>query len=114
MAVALQTLLASAARTTSGASDAFDLPGTAREMLLFINCTAASGTDETLDVTYEVSNDGGTTWFTHTSATQITAAGKQLLKLTSVGGTGRVSYAIGGTDTPSFTFEVVAEPKWGV
>lgn len=113
MAVALHTLLTSVARTESGSSDEFTLPGTAKELNLYINCTAASGTTPTLDIAYECSNDEGTTFFTHTAATQITASGKQLLKLTNVGGTARVSYTIAGT-TPSFTFSVVAEPKWDV
>ncbi|OYY34778.1 MAG: hypothetical protein B7X65_13655 [Polaromonas sp. 39-63-25] len=63
-----------------------------------------------MTVTYQSSPDG-VTFFDNTAGAAITAVGKQLIKVPStIGGYGRLSYAISGT-TPSFTFSAVAEYK---
>lgn len=106
-------ILASAARTATGTSDAVcDLaPFTKYAMQLVVS--AASGTTPTLDATWQHSIDGGTTWFTVVAFTQRTAAANELKVESEVeagtaevwGDCMRVSYVIGGT-TPSFTFRM--------
>lgn len=111
MAVQIQTLLASAARTASGSSR--HCGGVAAEYVegnIYLDVTAQSGTTPTLDVAVQSSHDGAT-FHTHSSFTQVAAAtGKQLLKLTSLGSYVRIDYTIAGT-TPSYTFSVTAEFK---
>jgi hypothetical protein len=99
------TLLASAARTTTGASTA--IPGFAAAKLLVVQLevTAASGTLPTLDVIVEDTVDG-TNYNTIATFAQKTAAGREVIRLTTAfTNTLRVSYTVGGT-TPSFTFNV--------
>jgi hypothetical protein len=75
--------------------------------------SAASGTTPTLDLTWQHSIDGGTTFFTVTTFTQATAATSALKQVSEVEGTTatvlgdcmRASYVIAGT-TPSFTFSI--------
>jgi len=129
----LQTIVASAAVTGTGNSAAFSLK-LADAYTFIVNCTAASGTSPTLDIVYQTSIDGGTTFvnipWRHT---QITAAGVNFLTVrlglgigevgaegaaASTGGTlvkpvvvdpanMRLAYTVGAT-TPSFTFSVTA------
>lgn len=101
-----ETLLASAARTTSGSGAAIAVPAI-REALATLNCTAASGTSPTLNVKIQASDDGGTTWYDipNSAFTQLTAAGSSAIKIDTFGDTIRANYTIAGT-TPSFTFAV--------
>jgi hypothetical protein len=105
------TPIPSAART---ATFNHDLEGLAKdwdEMALYVNCTAASGTTPTLDISYQTTMDGGTTWFTHTSFTQLTTTGTEKKVIAApIGVDSRILCTIGGT-TPSFTFSVAAEMK---
>lgn len=98
------TALASAARTASGNSGAIGVVENFDELLVVLSVTAASPSD-TLDVAYQVSPDGGTTWVTHTAFSQVATTGESLLKLENVGTLGRIAYTIGGSD-PNFTFAV--------
>jgi len=108
MAARAITLLPSAARTTSGASDGSSAAAEFREANVLLDITAVSGTTPSLTVTVETSADGSS-WFTHTAFAAKTAAGKDIQKLGNVGGY-LVSYIISGT-TPSFTFSVVVDGK---
>ncbi len=128
-----KTLVASAAVTATGVSAAFVLP-LADAYTFLVNCSAASGTSPTLDIVYQTSIDGGTTYVNMPwRHTQITAAGVNFLTVrlglgigevgaegaaASTGGTlvkpfvpdvnfMKLSYTIGAT-TPSFTFSVTA------
>ena len=103
-------VLASAARTADGNSEAFDNGAQYDELLLAVDATVVSGTAPTLDGDLEFSPDGGTTWFVHSSMTQLTAAGKAVIQATNFGWKWRFAYRIGGT-TPSFTFSVHAALK---
>jgi len=109
MAARAITLLPSAARTTSGASDGSSAAAEFREANVLLDITAVSGTTPSLTVTVETSADGST-WFTHTAFSAKTATGKDIQKLGNLGSYLRVSYAISGT-TPSFTFSVVVDGK---
>lgn len=95
--------------TATGASSALAVPDRWNTLLLYLNCTAVSGTNPTLDVTYQVSPDFGETWITHTAFTQLTAAATQLLKITTPGKYFRLSWTIGGTDTPTVTASIDVE-----
>lgn len=100
---AITTPFASAARTATASSELDHTVENFDEATLCVNVTAASGTSPTLAVSYEISPDGGTTWFTHTAGATITAAGNQVIQLTGLGRASRVTATIGGT-APSFTF----------
>jgi len=109
---AVYTPIPSAARTATGNKSLDGMAGDWDEMVLYLNVTAASGTNETLDVVYQTTDDGGTTWFTHTAMTQATAATTERVVVTApIGVTSRILYTIGGTDTPTFTFTVRVEVK---
>lgn len=103
-------LLASAARTTSGQSDQFNVGGIASGMVVEVNVTAVGGATPTLDVDLEDSFDG-VTWnkVADINAANITATGVTVKRLnlrdTPTTNRLRVNYTIGGT-TPSFTFTV--------
>ena len=102
--------LASAARTTTGAADLAALPGPYRELTVYIDVTAVSGTTPSMTVTYQISPDG-VNFYDHTPGAAITATGKQSIRIpTNIGAFGRLSYAITGT-APSFTFSAAVELK---
>lgn len=98
--------VASAARTASGNSDTFTGFSAAKTIRAQLNVSAASGTSPTLDVKIEDSVDGGVTWNTVGTFAQKTAAGREVINITTpFTDMLRVSWAIAGT-TPSFTFAV--------
>ena len=108
---AIYTPIPSVARTANGTHSLDGMAGDWDEMTLYIDVTAVSGTTPTLDVDYEVSDAQGN-WYTHTSLTQATAATTERKVITApIGVTSRLSWAITGTDTPTFTFTVDAEVK---
>lgn len=72
----------------------------------FVNVTAVSGSDPTLVIVIEMSPDNGSTWYTHSTLTTITGTGKSIKAVTNFGNDVRISYTIGGTGSPSFTFTV--------
>jgi hypothetical protein len=98
--------VASAARTTTGTSTAFNSDG-ADSLEATLTVSAASGTTPTLDVTLETSIDG-TDWDTVAAFAQKTAAGSDKHVFGPLGDQCRWKWTIGGT-TPSFTFAIAAE-----
>jgi hypothetical protein len=106
-------ILASAARTTTGTTSTYCDLGKFTKFAMQLVVTAASGTSPTLDLTWQHSIDGGTTWYTVATFTQATAATTALKAASEVeaatavvlGDCMRGSYVIGGT-TPSFTFSI--------
>lgn len=99
--------VASAARTATGTSAAFDT-GPADSFEATLTCTTRSGTTPTLDVTLETSIDGGTTWDTVGAFAQLTAASADGHVFGPLGDKCRWKWTIGGT-TPSFTFGITVE-----
>jgi hypothetical protein len=100
------TLLDSAARTTTAAGTAVTGFAAARQLVLQLNVTAASGTTPSLSVAVQDTVDG-TNY--NTIATFTTASGvtREVIRVTSAfTNTLRVVYVIEGT-TPSFTFNVI-------
>lgn len=107
-----ETLVPSAARTTSGSQVSTADYGPYDQLRAQVNVTAASGTTPNLAVVIEDSADGGVTWNTVGTFAAKTAVARETISIN--GWTGRrlrCSWAITGT-TPSFTFSVsiVAEP----
>jgi hypothetical protein len=106
VAYAEETVVASAARTTSGDSGSQAGYGGATSLRAQLDVTAASGTSPTLNVVIEDTLDG-TNWNAVVTFAQRTAAGREVLSLTTpFADRLRVRWTIGGTG-PSFTFSVV-------
>lgn len=98
-------VVASAARTTSGASAALAGYGGARLLRAQLDVTAASGTTPSLAVLIEDTLDG-TNFYTVGTFAAKTAVGREVINVTTpFTDTLRVSWTITGT-TPSFTFSV--------
>lgn len=107
MASQVFTVAASAARTTSSDTGALVGFGNVKNLRVQLACTAASGTNPTLNVVVEDSLDGST-WNQIGSFTQLTASGQQAINIAApFADTIRVRWTLGGT-SPSFTFSVVA------
>lgn len=103
----VETLVTSAARTTSGNNTGSTGWSAVSRIRAQLDVTAASGTTPTLDVVIEDTLDG-TNWNTIGTFTQRTAAGRQVIDITTpFADQVRVRWTIGGT-TPSFTFSVIA------
>ena len=98
--------VASAARTATANGTAFDTSDV-DEITATLDVTAASGTDETLDVILQTTADG-TNYYTAGSFAQKTAAAAESKVFTGLGSLSRWRWTIGGTDTPTFTFSVAA------
>lgn len=76
----------------------------ANEVNIYFNVTAAAGLSVVPVV--ELSPDGGTTWFPHTTLAALVAVGLSIAKLTSVGKLMRVNMtALAGTGTISAWIE---------
>lgn len=103
---ATETAVASAARTTTGNSGTLTGMGPARTMRAQLDVTAASGTTPNLVTLIEDTLDG-TNWNTVGTFAAKTAAGREVINITTpFTDTMRVSWTITGT-TPSFTFSVI-------
>lgn len=104
------TILSNNARTTSGASGAFETPpGKNGKIAVLVSVTASSGTTPTLDVSIEWSQNG-TSFYPSDPAdtfTQITGTAPKFKLFDAKANYYRVVYAIAGT-TPSFSFGVSA------
>lgn len=102
-----ETLVASAARTSSGQTAALANYGPAKTIRAQLEVTAASGTSPTLDVVIEDSLDGSN-WNVVGAFAQKTTAGREVINITTpFADRLRVRWTTGGT-SPSFTFSVVA------
>lgn len=100
-------LVPSAARTASGDTGTLDGYGVADSARVQLEVTAASGTSPTLDVVVEDTLDG-TNWNVVGTFAQKTAAGREVVNLsTPFTDRLRVRWTVGGT-SPSFTFSVIA------
>lgn len=100
--------LASAARTTSTTGTAFSTAGM-DSLNATLVVSAASGTDETLDVVLQTTADG-TNYYDLLPAfpQQTTTTAGVARVIPGLGSSSRWKWTIGGTDTPSFTFAISA------
>lgn len=101
-----ETLVSSAARTVSGDSGTIGGWGRVSTLRAQLDVTAVAGVSPTLNVVIEDTLDG-TNWNALTPAfTQRTAAGREVINITTpFSGNLRIRWTVGGT-TPSFTFSV--------
>lgn len=102
-----EELVASAARTTSSNSGIIYGLGPAESIRAQLDVTAAAGTSPTLDVVVEDTLDG-TNYNTIGTFAQKTAAGREVINITTpFSDQVRIRWTVGGT-SPSFTFSVRA------
>lgn len=102
-----EELVASAARTTSSNSGIIYGFGPAETIRAQLDATAAAGTSPTLDVVIEDTLDG-TNFNTIGTFAQKTAAGREVINITTpFSDQVRIRWTVGGT-SPSFTFSVRA------
>ncbi len=93
------TFLSSGTYTAATAySTGFDVSAYIEAQIL-VNVTAEGGTS-TLDITVQTSDDNST-YYDHTSCSQVTATGQYRTAITNFGKYVRLKYVVGGT---SFTF----------
>lgn len=106
-----ESLYPSVATTATGVGTA--LPGySGADSLIFeLDVTVVTGTNPTLDVLVQDSADG-VNFFTLATFTQVTAAAHAVQRINKTTTPNldklRVSFTIGGTSTPTFTFSVTA------
>jgi len=100
-------LVSSAARTSSNTSHNLSvLVQDYKEMIVFLEVTAVSGTSPTLDVTIDTKNPITGQWHTLHTFSQMTSTGKQMARISDcLGAIIAPTWTIGGTD-PSFTFSI--------
>lgn len=96
--------LPSAARTISDSSAAVETAGMSLSGLL-LDVTAVTGTNPTLTVSVEVSRDGAT-WYSGGSYAVATAVSQQVKNFIHLDRWVRLTWVIGGTATPTFTFSL--------
>ena len=102
----LETLHTGTAVTASGTSTAATGFGKAENIRLQLAVMAVSGTSPTLDVLLQDTVDGSN-WNTIATFTQATGTGTDMQNVTApFGDQVRLSWTVGGTATPTFTFTV--------
>jgi len=85
-----------------------------REATFFLDITAVTGTNPTLDVTIHEYDRIGGNWHLLATFTQKTGIGTDVGRVQyGLGDKVAVDYAIGGTNSPSFTFQLNATFKEG-
>ncbi len=78
-----------------------------KEAIIFLDITAKSGTNPTLDLILKVYNSGAAKWHTFASFDQKTDTGTDVGYVDyAIGEEMSVFYTLGGTNTPKFTFSI--------
>ena len=109
--VSAQEFFASAARATADEnSKAIDC-SVFEEMSAILDVTVVAGTDPTMTCKFQVSNDGVIWADLGVGFTAATAATAEYKAITNFGKWLRVNSVIGGTETPTFTYSLVATGK---
>lgn len=84
----------------------------AKECAIFLDITAASGTNPTLDITIQIYDKLSEKWYTLATFTQKTGTGQDVGYVEyGLGEKMAVKWVVGGTNTPTFTFAVNATFK---
>jgi len=106
--IAYTQQLYSGATTASGNNSATPLiTKHGKEATIFLDITAVSGTNPTLDLILKVYNSGAAKWHTLATFDQKSATGTDVGYIDyGIGEKMAVYYTIGGTNTPSFTFSI--------
>ena len=83
-----------------------------KEAIFFLDITAVSGTNPTLDVTIRIYDAGTAKWHLLATFTQKSSVTTDVGYVQyGLGDQVACDYAIGGTNTPTFTFKVTANLK---
>jgi hypothetical protein len=99
------TMHASQAETVSGQTADVNV-GNYQEGIFFLNVTAVSGTNSTLDIKIQTKDPVSGTYFVIASFTQVTAVTNQVITIPNcLGSIINASYTLGGM-SPSFTFSL--------
>lgn len=100
--------LYSAATTTTGNSSATPIKVKhGKEATIYLDITAVSGTDPTLDLTIKIYDSLSAKWHRLATFNQKTSTGTDVGYLEyAIGEKMALYYTIGGTNTPTFTFSV--------
>lgn len=108
-----KTLMASAQKSASSNTEAtyVDVRSANQYGIFYLSVTAKSGTNPTLDVSIVTWDETSNSWFTLTSFTQATAETTEMKTSAYIGQRLAIVYAIGGTNTPKFTFSVSCDLK---
>ncbi len=78
-----------------------------KEAIIFLDITAVSGTNPTLDLTLKVYNSGAEKWHTLATFDQKTSTGTDVGYIEyAIGEEMAIFYTLGGTDTPKFTITI--------
>ncbi len=103
----LLSLTDSSAKTTSTTDSGVEV-GCKGDLILDLVIASRSGTNPTLDVTIETSSDNGSadTWRTLGTFAQQTAGGTTRKNFPGADNYVRANWTIGGTATPTFTFNI--------
>jgi hypothetical protein len=93
----------------SGHTHTIPVPAYAfKEGNFYIRVTAKSGTNPTLDAKIMTKHPTADEWYQLVAFTQLTDVGKEMKPIAAnLGGYLSVEYTIGGTATPTFTFEIL-------
>ncbi len=70
-----------AGRTTTGNSGTIKMPEDLSGIQFILDATTVTGTSPTLDLSYEISNDEGTTWYGVARHAQVTAAAQRFMTI---------------------------------
>ena len=100
--------LYSGVTTSSGNSSATPIVTKhGKEATIYLDITAVSGTDPTLDLIIKIYDSLSTKWHTLATFDQKTATGTDVGYIEyAIGEKMALFYTIGGTNTPTFTFSV--------
>ena len=107
-----ETLYDGTAASSSNSRSSPIITRWSKEAIIFLAVTAASGTDPTLDVTIKVYDAGTAGWHLLGTFTQKTGVTTDVGYVQyGLGDQIACDYAIGGTNTPTFTFKVTVNLK---
>lgn len=108
-----ETILASTAVTSSSNTQSDPVISKyAKEAIFYLDITAVSGTSPTLDITLQIYDTVIEKWFTLATFDQKSATGQDVGYVEyGLGEKLACSYTIGGTGTPTFTFEITVNLK---
>jgi hypothetical protein len=83
-----------------------------KEAIIYLDITAVSGTNPTLDLTFKTYDPLSQKWYELASFNQKTATGQDVGYIEyGINERLAVFYVVGGTDTPTFTFSISVNLK---
>ncbi len=102
-----ETLFSGTATSTGNTQSSPVVSKYSEEAIFFLDITAVSGTNPTLDLTIHVYDEIGGNWHLLATFSQNTATGTDVGYVQyGIGSKLSITHTIGGTNTPSFAFTV--------